>query len=109
MGVNPNYLLNDIYHKLKCKDIKIMSSGFALICIKRMRFKKISYWKKCKCQISELKEMRCLGVGVFSRVHLVENINDGKLYALKKMKKNVIVKSNQQKHVQNDKKIITLL
>ena len=59
-------------------------------------------------KLSDLNKIGCLGVGSFSRVTLVEHVIDGKMYALKKMKKKDVVDQKIQKHILNERKILAL-
>ncbi|KER23356.1 hypothetical protein T265_08731 [Opisthorchis viverrini] len=57
--------------------------------------------------LENLKTIGTMGVGGFGRVELVKlNDSDGQSFALKKMKKNHIVRTKQQEHVINEKTIL---
>ena len=54
-------------------------------------------------------EIGCLGIGAFARVTLVENPHSKQVFALKKMRKNLIVETSQQEHILNEKNIMAAL
>ncbi|OON20586.1 kinase domain protein [Opisthorchis viverrini] len=57
--------------------------------------------------LENLKTIGTMGVGGFGRVELVKlNDSNGQSFALKKMKKNHIVRTKQQEHVINEKTIL---
>ena len=62
-----------------------------------------------KLDVLTKNEIGCLGVGAFGRVTLVENPADKKVFALKKVNKNYVVKTSQQEHIINEKKIMAVV
>jgi cGMP-dependent protein kinase len=57
-------------------------------------------------RLSEFEILGTLGVGGFGRVELVKNTRDSRTYALKILKKQLVVETKQQDHVLNERNII---
>lgn len=59
-----------------------------------------------KLSLRDFRPVKTLGVGAFGRVRLVQHKVSGQVYALKEMKKSVIVKLKQQRNVSNEKLVM---
>jgi len=65
--------------------------------------------KKVECELHDLKKHGVLGKGAFGLVTLVEDPASRHFYALKRIGKNAVVDKGQQKHILNEKNIMSLL
>ncbi|ETO31793.1 hypothetical protein RFI_05326 [Reticulomyxa filosa] len=61
------------------------------------------------CSLEKLKVIGILGVGAYGTVSLVEDPNTGITYSLKKIRKNKVIETRQEKHVQNERNILANL
>eukprot|EP01084_Bolivina_argentea_P122168 216519_1 len=64
---------------------------------------------KINTKLESFINLGILGVGSFARVSLVKDPETNKTYALKKLRKNVIVESKQQVHIHNELNILAQL
>ncbi|ETO35905.1 hypothetical protein RFI_01158 [Reticulomyxa filosa] len=58
------------------------------------------------CPLQDLKPIGILGAGAFGTVSLIEDPNTGKTYSLKKIRKNKVIDTGQETHVQNERQIL---
>lgn len=58
---------------------------------------------------SDLEHLRVIGVGMFGQVRLVRHVVTKNVYALKTMKKELIVRHGQQEHVRNERAVMRQL
>jgi len=59
--------------------------------------------------LSELEEKATLGIGSFGKVTLVRHHESGACYALKTVSKARVVKTGQEEHIINEKRVLTML
>ena len=57
-------------------------------------------------KVYDLQRLTTLGTGTFARVYLTNNPSTGNYYALKVLKKSVIVRLKQVQHVLNEKETL---
>ncbi|ETO20445.1 hypothetical protein RFI_16771, partial [Reticulomyxa filosa] len=62
-----------------------------------------------QCPLTELKHIGVLGAGAFGVVSLVEDPSTQKTYSLKKIRKNKVVDTGQERHIQNERRILACL
>eukprot|EP01083_Nonionella_stella_P264851 897859_1 len=102
----------------QCKVLKIPRDDFVLIMAAVGDFGSTTdalpateEWKNkiTDVQLSDLEERDVLGIGSFGRVALVENKNTGTAYALKSVSKYRVVKTGQEEHIINEKRIMCML
>eukprot|EP01084_Bolivina_argentea_P040284 74458_1 len=62
-----------------------------------------------KTDLFDLSTVGIIGNGSFGEILLVEDINTNKTYALKKIRKNKIISTNQKIHLQNERAILASL
>merc|ERR1712176_979163 len=60
-------------------------------------------------QLSDFEEKDVLGIGSFGKVTLVEHKKNGKTFALKSVSKYRVVKTGQEEHIINEKRVLTML
>jgi len=58
---------------------------------------------------TDLEHMRVIGVGMFGQVRMVKHKYTGNVYALKIMRKELIVRHGQQEHVKNERAVMQQL
>ncbi|ETO21570.1 cGMP-dependent protein kinase 2, partial [Reticulomyxa filosa] len=68
-----------------------------------------TFVNRINCTLKDLTHLGVLGKGAFGVVSLVEDPTTGHTYSLKKIRKNQVVDVGQQKHIQNERRILSLL
>lgn len=59
--------------------------------------------------LDDFQILRTLGTGSFGRVHLVRSNHNGRFYALKVLKKHVIVKLKQVEHTNDERRMLSIV
>ena len=57
--------------------------------------------------IREYESLKIIGRGAFGEVHVCREIKTGKIYAIKKIKKDVLLKKNQVIHIRSEQQIMS--
>ena len=60
-----------------------------------------------KQTIREYESLKIIGRGAFGEVHVCREIKTGKIYAVKKINKNVLLKKNQVIHIRSEQQIMS--
>ena len=60
-----------------------------------------------KQTIREYESIKIIGRGAFGEVHVCREIKTGKIYAIKKIKKDVLIKKNQVIHIRSEQQIMS--
>jgi serine/threonine kinase 38 len=60
-----------------------------------------------KQTIREYESLKIIGRGAFGEVHVCREIKTGKIYAVKKIKKDVLLKKNQVIHIRSEQQIMS--
>ena len=60
-----------------------------------------------KQTIREYESLKIIGRGAFGEVHVCREIKTGKIYAIKKIKKDVLLKKNQVIHIRSEQQIMS--
>ena len=60
-----------------------------------------------KQTIREYESIKIIGRGAFGEVHVCREIKTGKIYAIKKIKKDVLIQKNQVIHIRSEQQIMS--
>ncbi|ETO04338.1 hypothetical protein RFI_33059 [Reticulomyxa filosa] len=63
------------------------------------------FLSQVQCKLDEFENIVILGVGSFGRVNLVRDPYTKKTYSLKKVRKNKVIETGQEDHVQNERDV----
>ena len=58
-----------------------------------------------KLDIKDFKPLKLIGKGTFGRVMLVEHVEEGRIFAVKTLKKRHIIKSMQVEHTKSERRL----
>jgi serum/glucocorticoid-regulated kinase 2 len=99
--------------RIKGEDIVIEQDPMAAMLEEIPNFQKTkgtSLYQKNKAEtttkLEEFKIIKVLGKGSFGRVYLVENISSGKTYAMKELRKDVLIDTDQIQNTKIEKEIM---
>ena len=71
--------------------------------------KKLSAYTNKKLSVNDFSTIKVIGKGSYGKVLLVKKNDDGKIYAMKVLKKKAMIKRNQVTHIKAERKIMELI
>ena len=95
--MNYNNILNNIYYH------------FLLQFIEPEEKQKLSEYTNKKLTVNDFSAIKVIGKGSYGKVLLVAKNDDGKIYAMKILKKKAMIKRNQVNHIKTERRIIELI
>eukprot|EP01084_Bolivina_argentea_P201946 345116_1 len=111
-----NYKVTYARAATHCKILKIALDDFVLIMASETNLNdtmlpRKKHWKDKMNEVllKDLEEIDLLGIGSFGKVSLVKHKTSQQTYALKKVSKHCIVKTGQETHIINEKRVLTML